>query len=141
MKSILVLLLSVLFFSCQESSQKSYDNNLLTGITWGPSQKVLFNGEMSNYNYPIHFYSDGRYELGEKGMSMIGKWSWLDSDEILLSYTGLTAEKEMIDFPSPTNYHIKIISLDKNEFHFLEKEETKTWDSKEVREEVYLANN
>lgn len=96
---------------------------------------------MSNYHYNINFYPDGSFEMGEKGMAVIGKWSWLDSDEILLTYKALTDKNKVIDFPSPTNFQMKIISLDKNEFHFLEKAETETWDSKKVREEVYLANN
>lgn len=138
MKLPMLSLLLLCLLSCQENTSNQ-NSKLLTEITWHPSQEILFNGEMSNYNYTIRFYPDGNYSLGQEGSSLIGKWTWTEQNEIRVSCTGLTSGDKVLDFPFPTIFEMKVIALNEKEFHFQVKEESDNWNARKLREERYLA--
>jgi hypothetical protein len=137
MKSLMTIILTLLFFSCNNSTDK---NELLTSLNW-VVDKGSVDGDMPKETEKYKFMNDGTYLVEAGEVKVNGKWSWTKDGEIFLQTEGITINGQLNKFDKSSNSYLRIVELTDKTLKTLERAEGDSWDSGFVKEKKYSAQS
>lgn len=135
MKTLVVVLLSLIVVSCSTDSKK---NELLTSLHWKESKP---SEDASKPAETLSFLEDGTFVSDAGVFKINGKWSWKNENEISVEITGMTTGGQSNAFDKSSKYKVRILEISDKGLKTLEVAEGDGWDSGFAVERNFTSQN
>ncbi|MEO7988197.1 MAG: hypothetical protein ABI663_01570 [Chryseolinea sp.] len=134
MKTVFLPILMAIMTSCSTNPVSERDE-LLTSIRWTVDSQSK---ETLDMKEACRFSKDGTFTLEAHDTRVIGKWSWISSNEIYLEEQEIVISGKAYKFDSAINYYIRVIEISDKVFRTIERHEGNSWDSGFAKEIKYI---